>query len=245
MEEETPKEEGKKEVSITLDAAPWLEKAYPFPGLTISPADHSTDNGILFLATLIALTPAEERSYWRLPTYRCLVACEIQPGLFMRYPGSFERSSVDNLVGAMVASKLTEQQFHKEIVYYGRKNDWCFDVEKPGLFEAYDWYGRFPGMIQMLLLAVDEPIDLVSQITVAGAIIVSALSAHDNTSDKCLQYLLNQVIYGKHFIVDMAIQVWCLLMNKKYPGGLHELYSIYFGADHFFSTHAPTTPFRT
>lgn len=233
-------------MSITEAARPWMEQSYPFPGLTMHPLDHSTDNGVLFLATLVALTPAEERAEWNIPAVRVLEACAVRPGLLARYPGDQSKNSVDNLWGALVLTSLVPALigYRDDIISYGRAHNLSWSVEQPGEFVLSDWYGRFPGFGAMLDMLDGIPLDFVSQLVVAGSIIYSALTPRADTSNKCLQYLLNPILLGKHIVVDLAIQVWAVIMNAKYSRGLRDLYAIYFGEDHLFTQFAPSTPFR-
>lgn len=202
----------------------------------IHAADGGRDNLILNTATLISLLSADEskQAWARDAAIDFLISSEVQPGLYKREPTHTGSNSVDNLIAAACVSQLIAW----DIAEHGRKHRWCFNVERPGTFELKHWYGRFLGVPAFVRLRARDRA-LFDPLLFSIACVLSTFSKRENTSDKCLQRLMNEAIKGEHWLCDLAIRVWNKLMQRKYPGGLAELYGVYFGPLHPFARHAP------
>lgn len=195
-------------------------------------ADGGRDNLILNTATLIALLG--DGSGWEMKALRFLSSVTVAPGLYKRYPGHTGSNSVDNLIGAACASYLIPSQ----IRLWARHSRWCFNVEKPGSWAFRHWYWKFIGIPPFIHMAAGRPIGLFYQLTFALACIFSTFSERGNTSDKCLQFLINRRVEHRYPLVNWSIRIWRNRMAKKYPGGMAEVYSIYFGPEHPFTRYA-------
>lgn len=205
------------------DMKPWLD---PETGLYQAP-DHGRDNLIVHTAALMAQLPSDLHLYMSAKVFHVFVAdnMTVQRGLYRRYPGALLENSVDNLIALACANDY----FAMQILQRGREYHWCFDVAYPlGMSFKY-WYGRFIGFPPFIAMAAGKKIGIISQLLFSVACIYSAFSKYDNTSDKCLQYLMNKRVYGKYRLVDWSIRVWRKLMLRKYKAGLWELYFRYYG----------------
>jgi hypothetical protein len=221
-------------MTLSEEIKPWID---PQTGM-IQAADHGTDNLILGTAHLIALLPeGEDRSYWRFKAWMFLSNdVTVRTGLYRRYPGATGNNSVDNLVAAAYASSS-----HAFFIYIrGTKMHWCFDVENPDKFSWRYWYARFVGFPPFIKMAAGKKIGLMSQVLWSIACVYSALTPKQNTSDKLLQYLMNRVVGGRHWLCDRAISAWGRLMARKYPGGMRDVYAVYYAPTHPFAKYAPT-----
>lgn len=219
-------------MSLTEEIKPWIDET----GM-IQAANHGRDNLILGTAHLIALlTDPLEQADWRFKAWMFLSdEVAVRSGLYKRYPDCTGNNSVDNLVAAAFASKAQAL-----LIYIrGKKMHWSFDVENPDEFSWRYWYGRFIGFSPFIKMAAGASIGLVGQLLWSLACIFSALSSKQNTSDKLLQYLMNRIVGGRYWLCDRAMEFWRKIMARKYPGGMRDVYAIYYGPDHPFAKYAP------
>lgn len=142
---------------------------------------------------------------------------------------------MDNLIATAEISK----EIALEIWDYGSKNSWCFNTAYPDDFSLKYWYGRFIGFVPHVKACAEIKLTLIDKVLWSIACIFSALSPYGNTSDKCLQFIMNHSMQGRSKLCDWTISQWRWLMQKKYPSGMAEVYSIYFGKDHPFAINGP------
>lgn len=211
-----------------IDVTPYIDSA---TGLMVS-RDGGKDNEILNMATLEHVQGflTEDQS---LAVHTYLKNSEVQDGLFARSPGA-QDNSVDNLIAIAYLSPVDAIDMY----HYGRNNWWVFNVAKPGKLKLQFFFGRFVGFIPFLSAAAFGYMSTFEALLYAVSTIFTSFSEHGNTSDKCLQVLMNERVLGKHWLSDWGIRVFNKLMMEKYPGGLHELYTVYFGANHPFTINA-------
>lgn len=182
-------------------------------------------------ATLICLLEKEsDRSIWRGTLYQNLAECQVVPGLYKVDPHRIQGMTPDNIVGYI--SIL----YSPEIYHYGLTTFWSYDCTAPYKFSLKYCVARFPGFVSFIKLSAVQDISIFGHIAIFLSAIFNTLSQYDNASDKCLQYLLNKRLTENSW----TVRSWKYLMMRKYPGGLKELYSIYYGKDHPFTKYAPT-----
>lgn len=214
----------------------WID---PETGL-ITAADGGVDNLATCTATALQFLGAEDRLTLRSRVIEFFRLCEVKPGLYSRRPGDHGTGSVDNLVGMACLSYQLDTDHRYKMLKYADANDWVFDVENPGSSSVRNNYGRFAGIPPFLKIAAGVGAPLYDQVIMAGATVFNAGSARENTSDKCLQILINSVVSGRYTICSLGIGVWKTWMQKKYPRGQRELYEIYWGVAHPFTLESPT-----
>lgn len=158
----------------------------------LNPGSHSCDNGLLFSSTYVLLARNEpgERFTW----LNALAAtCEIQPGLFVRYPGETIPTNYDDLLGLSCASYFGDKQLASRIHAYGNSTDWYFGSE---------WLGRFIHFEPIVRASCGLDLSLWSQAKICVAFIQNCFEKPDNTSGRCLLYLASQMLQNRFILVD-------------------------------------------
>lgn len=151
-------------------------------------------------------------------------------GLYSVDAHRIQGMSVDNIVGFICAD------VGFGIYQYGKQTFWSYDCSAPYRFSLRYCVARFPGFVSFIKLSAGKEISLFGRVAIFLSAIFNTFSSRDNTSDKCLQYLLNKLLTQNSW----TVRCWKYLMMRKYPGGLKELYLVYFGKDHPFTKYAPT-----
>jgi hypothetical protein len=240
----------------------WTEPTWGCTSNRRLPQDHSSDNALLFTATSVVhlrrLLKADAQAqgqnlleYRRansvtmdavdhyVQTFSRLVrACEIQPGLYKRYPGVPEGPTThDDLTGIAVASYLWGLPFGEEILDYARKNKWCW--YQPFRWKEYLYLPRIPDFAATIKRCGNEQPNLVEQWAFKQALHWNVFEDRKETSGKCLVYLKAKACWGVSIPMDDTISRWRDQMQLKYRYGMKDVYSIYFGADHPISVFAP------
>jgi len=218
----------------------YLEPTTGAVGLKKNPHDNSTDNLLLFTATYLVNLPECERELERDRFIRLVRVLEIQIGCYKRYLGHTGLNSHDDLQGVAIASYLMGLPFAGEIVLYGFRHDWSWNTEEPGEWTWRSWLARILGFVPLLRHCARLPVGSMGQITLALAFLVNMFEPKEETSGKCLLWLRAQALTGHYPIVDLAIKIWKLRMIRMYPGGLQDVYRIYF-KDHPFTDDAPSS----
>lgn len=227
---------------------PYLEKKWPFVGLTPNPSDHSTDNAILFSGTYAVLMWQPVASYqdrwaeirsWFLKL-EVQLRVRFDGAVYDRYPmDSSSLNSHDNLIGLMAALYFYCPLKNIDIWRWGEKHWGSWNNQDPDKWTFASWLARIPGVWAFVKAAAGRPMNILDQLVWAAACVWSCFSKKEDTSGKCLQYLQNQVVWGKHKICDWAIIHWREQMLSMYPGGMKEVYAIYFGKEHPFAQSGP------
>jgi hypothetical protein len=223
----------------------YLEPRLKMVGLVPYPKDGGNENGLLFSATLITLLSPEDRDKMRSWFVDMVSACQVEPGLYHRYPGHWKVNSHDDLTGIAVASKLLGLPFHSDIYRYGLTHHWNWNDLAPGVLTPGTFLGRFIPFILFLKGTDDQPLNTEEKFTFAASLLESLRDPYEETNKKCLQLLKNRTMRGKSWLVDVAIWWWCRKMQQMYPGGPRELYREYYKPDpvtgelHPFSIYAP------
>jgi len=155
-------------------------------------------------------------------------ACEIEPGLFHRFPGWDSRHmSQDELYG--IVSIFRGTQVAKEVLRYAEKNQWCFNNVAPGQFLLKSWLERFLQTRALVKLCAGEkpsPIDLALW---SLGMITSCLTHYGESSGKQLSYL-NALEFRDYdsVLVRVTIAVYTEIMQRKYPGGPSEMLDVFY-----------------
>lgn len=177
------------------------------------PAIESWDNPLLFTAQYYNLTgePIPERV--RQFCDQCI------SGGLVRWPGTTRPMSQDEVTGLMF---LTPE--HALRVFHALPDE----------------QERFQYLIPWILCAMGR-IPILDQIVWALDCVSSTKSDYGNTSGKCLFWVqLRSVKKKNYFLCNLAIAYWQKKMTEKYPGGVAELFGIYFPG-HPLGKYAPKT----
>jgi hypothetical protein len=217
----------------------WCEKGTLAVSNQKNPGPRSCDNLLLFTGTYIQLldtiTPNDAYLFSKF-----VRSCEVVPGLFNRYPGFHGQESWDDLIGVVAGSHRLGLQYGSEVLYYGEDHDWNWNNVQPGVINTESMLGRFPQFVAMLRVAGRETPSYAEQILFAACCIRAAFDPPGDTSGRCLQFLMNRVVFGKCMLMDLSIFFWRWKMKRVYPGGMRDVYKIYFGPEHPFAVYGPT-----
>jgi hypothetical protein len=217
---------------------PFLEPTWGCVGLKPNPPDHSTDNALLYSATYLVLSGDLQYENAFIDFVR---ACEVQPGIYHRYPGDPGDNAHDDLTGIAVAAKLFGLPFARDIHSYGARHGWCWNVQSPGQFDRRYFWPRIFDFEPTIKAAAGAKITFFDQVLYALALTWNTREAKEETSGKCLIYLKNKVMDGQGWLSNWAIRYWRRKMLELYPGGIRDVYAIYFGPDHPFAKFAPSS----
>jgi hypothetical protein len=227
------------------DCTQYLEPTYKMVGLNANPPDHSTDNGLLFTATMLVLLGQGGRDTLAEQFMDLTIRCEVRPGLPARYPADTGLNRQDDLYGICAASALFSGAHRgalaQRVLAWGEQHNYCWNVPNPTEWTLDGWVGRFPGAIAFMRACAGRALTLTEQLSICVALLGVFKEKREETSGKCLMYLWSRALWGKHLLVDAVIILWRWRMKRLFPGGLRELYSIYFqDPNHPFRLHAPT-----
>lgn len=229
-------------ISFQEAIEPYREPTTRAIGLRKNPPDFSEDNLPLFYVTYLNILkytlqsedgcPAQGADYQlimqeRTIYYGILETLEMEPGCYSRRPLDSESSSYDDhLAIACFNSNLA-----RSIYDYAIKHDWMWPPGK--------YLGRFQLFVPTVKYCAGVKLSMVSQLQLAGAFIWNSFEKKEETSGKCLHYMVSLAMSGSpSWIIQTALSIWRLRMTKLY-GGPRGLYSIYFGSEHPFSIYSP------
>ena len=160
--------------------------------------------------------------------------CEVEPGLFNRNKGRLDKEAHDDYIGVVSASYFLDAAFKRDVLQYGRAHWWRFDNDNDGDLESLFW--RLPDFIPLVKAANGMTLNLFNILAFSVSLIANALSKKDDTSGIILRWLETQVMAKKSWAIDVEIAFWKRQILKKYPGGMGDVFGIYYGKDHPFAT---------
>lgn len=215
---------------------PYREKETRAVALWQNPTRRTADNLILFSVTYMVLlgkdAPISER-FW---CYDFIKSCELKPGLLGRYPGDNDVNSWDcHWAAALFAKYFKFPELANLLFQRAVKEDWHF---------GNNWLGRiiaFPAVLRMC--APGTRMGPFSRLAIILPLIANMFEKRQETSGKCLLYMMQKVLYGQDAWIDAAINFWRWRMTSLY-GTPKELYRIFFGhhdPNHPFIRYAPDT----
>ncbi len=215
-----------------MNISNYLEKRYPFVGLHPNPPDRSSDNGLLFSATYLVLSGdgAYIEEFDDL-VWMCRDESGHINGFFKRYPADTGYTAHDDFVGVLVASKLFELQWARKILSMGKETGWHFGDR---------FFGRIPYFRPLVYAACGRRLSIFQQLIASISYIGDCFSPREETSGRCLLYLMTKVFCDQGLIIRSVLHVWRRKMRKLYPDGPKGMYAIYFGAEHPFAVDGPT-----
>jgi hypothetical protein len=161
------------------------------------------------------------------------MGCLREPGLIYRFPNVDSDVSQQEIAAAV--SLFPEVFFF----IYGCNHSWCFNVQNPGHFTLNYWFGRFIDFPAFVKSQTTGHLGVLGQLLWSIAITTTTMTDYGNTSEKVYKWMQVEKMRGRHVLTNWAIQLWSKLMQKKYPGGPKELFSIYFPKEHPFIQYAP------
>lgn len=187
-------------------------------GLSKNYAGRDCDNHLLFTATAYIVFKAFPREQY----LNLINQCRLKRGVFTRYPGDPQTTSWDDLLGLAVS----DLDLANEIIFFGVFSDWKWQS---------DWLGRMPLFVCTLKGAAGVKLSLFSQVKAAACFISNLFEKKGETSGICLLYLAQRVLIDHGVLLNATIAFWRLILQRRYPRGIKEVYEIYFGPTHAFS----------
>lgn len=190
-----------------------------------NPGPHSTDNGLLFTATFLVLMGGgtlDDRNFFN----QLLTRCEIEPGLLSRFPGGNKPTTHDDLTGVCAASHFMARRVYTRLVEYSG-------------FYGTNFLERIPDFWPTVKAAASEDILWDDVILFSVGILANCFEKKSATSGKCLAYLKCKTMQGQSKILDIVIATWRTVQKWRYPGGMKDVYAIYFGKQHPFALYGP------
>lgn len=205
-----------------------------------NPGDHSCDNGLLFSAEYLMLLPHEDLGSEREWFQTLVTTCEVMPGLIRRYPGDPGYEAHDDYIGTLAGLWLLQSSLRFAFLDYGKTNWWLFNNVDPGKPRAEQWLGRFPIFPVFVKAACDQPLGWLDQWIWLLTLIYGVFAdVTGDTSSKILQWLMNQTVTGKGYkLIDFGLWFWKKRMLANVPGGMQQVFAIYFNPEHPFAKYA-------
>lgn len=205
-----------------------------YPSVNQSKDDYSNDNYHLFNAlywrTLSSNGYLPDLKNETVQTINFNLACEKQDGLFARFPSrKNDDISQDEIYGICYGSPGDAEN----VCTYGSQNYWSYWLANPNHFRWQYFFGRYPCFIPYVKTCAGKPIPF-SQFLWCIGFLASSLTSHSETTGKLLSWLQIPVMQ-KHLFPRLTIKLWKRIMKYRYPGGMKDIMTIYFGPEHPFS----------
>lgn len=219
---------------------PYRETATRMVGLAPQPQNHSTDNGPLFSSTYVLLLPPKEQANERI-WWMGLVADLLNADCTLnRYPGdTTDLTSLDCITGVAACSYVLGTHHARLLYDYYIRHNGNINNTRPGEWTWRAWLTRFVGFGPFLRAAAGRELNLFHQVWAGLGFLCNLWEPREETSGKCLLFLRARVLYGKGFLLDVFIALWVMRMIRLYPGGMRDVYAIYFPTNPWFETYAP------
>lgn len=155
-----------------------------------------------------------------------LVGCELEPGVFSRYPDDPQPSSWDDHLAMAVANSYDATR----IKLHGETHEWKWGNE---------YLGRIPLFTSTVYAASGIKLGLVDQAIMGACFIQNVFERKGETSGTCLLYLAQHALKGQGWLVMACVGAWRAIMGLRYPGGMRDVYAIYFGPEHPIALYGP------
>lgn len=192
-----------------------------------NPSDHSTDNGLLFSATYIAILKESERIYELNWFANIVEACQVKPGLYYRYPGGAYLNAHDDLTGVCIGGYLLGIHYSRDVLAEGEANDWSWNTDSPGTWTLKTYFNRFIDFVPFVRVCAGKPIGLISQLRICAIYVSNAFKDERDTSGAILLWLRSLVIRGRYPLIDAFLSFWKLALKKQHPNGMRDVFAIY------------------
>ena len=221
-------------------------KSYMFPKETIvqlkPDCKEMEDNPLYYtgIASLIGLTDEQRANFDEWITY-----CEVEPGLFDRYPSivcprtkkTYRQDrliSADEMIGLIAHNPLIA----KVILDYGKKHMWCFDNRLPGEKTLRSWQWRFLYAVPYYKIMAGEKPSWLEQVLFFIDIILASKNDYKETNAKLLYWVMSEgVSENGTWLMKKGLSIYFKNMQKMYCNNLGRFLGEYFPKDHPFVTY--------
>jgi hypothetical protein len=147
-------------------------------------------------------------------------SCEYSPGVFKRSPTSTEWSSMDDMIGVALFSKLFEPKIAQDVIKHGEAHQWLFGADIRYYFGPL----RYPQLVGSLRIAAKLKPTWFQKIYTFLCIAVWPGKEQD---DYMLTWMLSRIWEGQSPIIDWAIRRRAEQFKKAYPGGFGQVFVEY------------------
>lgn len=208
------------------------------PGSTASP---STDNSTLFTAEkLVVIGPTRDGEVeW----FRGHILSCIDPTIgFIRHPNKREPTSYDDLIGAFA--------FLKRFNYINDARALRTFMGQRHWKNGNNHVGRFPQLTAFATMCANEDPGIGGLLGLKAAFLANSgiqapvagriwAESKNETSGKCMLYLMTRIIEGHGHIWQAVVDDWHKFIQQTYGRReMREVYKIYFGSDHPMTKYA-------
>lgn len=175
-------------------------------------------------------------------TKEFIQSCEIEPGLYGRWPNDHGQVSHDELRGIAYLSWKLDFTHALSIVLYGNKTDWVFNSQSPSDESPRFWLGRMIDFEPMVRAAARMPVSLWKQLLWTISALASAYGKDSGVSGRIMTWIdLEIVDQDRYPLMQLGAYLFRSKMKKRYPGGPKELLGIYHGKTHPFTQYSIET----
>lgn len=199
------------------------------------PIDKGQDNLPVAQATLILLQEIRKEptdiSGKALQSF--LFKCMVDTGLYRRTPDNTDQNAVDNYIAVCFAHPWSSLGIYWRCVY---RLGWFANDKR----ELRAWFVRFLGFRPFAKAASGRALNWLDRKILIISMVTTLNNDPTDTSNKCLQVLINWRLKGKYPDIDQAIASWVSKMEDQYPNGLKSLYFYYWKILHPFYEYAPS-----
>lgn len=197
------------------------------------PLSQGADNLPVGQATLILLQAIAKESSINsiIALDNFLGRCRVARGLYRRTPENTDQNSVDNYIASCFMS-------HAKDIYW--RCVWRFGIFANDKFEPRSIFMRFFGFRPYAKFRAGYSLNILDRFILKTAMKLTLNNDPTDTSNKCLQVIINYALKGFYKDLDEAIHDWAVKMEAQYPDGLKGLYAYYWGKTHPFYLYAPS-----
>lgn len=177
---------------------------------------------------------------------------EKEPGLSRRFFHSTEVDSMDNQAALLTFSALFDngryandclsygerticeeyEPAHKKYFYLARflhgAVKYCWNVEKPKVFNLRGWWGRSPGFLGMLKMTSNKPVSIFENIAVFIGQFVGVFRPLSDCDARTLPFITWQYLRTRSPVWEVAYNFWDFILRKQYGGGIGQVYARYY-----------------
>lgn len=216
-----------KATQFLIDLAAYREPLTKAVSVHKNPPDYSCDNGIDFTAVAIrvgARIGAQITGFKRM----CVMYEARESGEFMRHPTATTSMSWDDHTSAAAMSSWLAWR----ILRYGQTHNWTWDVGTKKLW-------RLPIFVPTVKAGTIGSINILWQAWASIAYIANCFEGAEHTSGKKSLWVAQEALYGSGFLITKVIDLWRWAQMKRYPGGIQDVFKVYFGPDHPIARYSP------
>lgn len=211
---------------------------YPF--MSRYPHKDPDGNGILYAGTYGLLYSKLFGEYGLAAEHSALLYrnsyLREKPGVLTRGPHKWgDPQTHDDYIGLCTLSAMGGGGAATAVYQHGKRNWWFY-------FRSGGWRDRFnaifyriPGVVQHIKMCAGERLTALDSFMLAVGLYFNSFTKKSSTSGKIVKWHMASIYLRgsqKNWLCDWAVQKWIEALMEKYPGGMGEVFEIYYGPDH-------------